>query len=111
MSDGDEVPFLGAAIRFAPSRAFDPTSYASGGAGMNGTAHDVLRLLEAIRSGGAPILKPQTVARMTVAQFDKPSRWSRAGASVTGWAVLVDPQAAATPQSKGSLRWGGVYGA
>ena len=27
-----------------------------------------------------------------------------------GWAVLVDPAAAATPQSKGTLQWGGVYG-
>ena len=27
-----------------------------------------------------------------------------------GWAVLDDPAAAATPQSKGTFQWGGVYG-
>ena len=44
-----------------PSRAFDPASYRSGGGGMVGTAHDVLRFLEAIRAGGAPILDRATV--------------------------------------------------
>jgi len=110
MSDGDEAPFLDAAIRFAPSRAFDPTSYASGGAGMNGTAHDVLRLLEAIRSGGGPILKPETVARMTVAHVQRAETLEPGWGFGYGWAALVDPQLAATPQSKGTLRWGGVYG-
>jgi CubicO group peptidase (beta-lactamase class C family) len=110
MSDGDEVPFLDASIRFAPSRAFDPASYPSGGAGMNGTAHDVLRLLEAIRSGGAPILKRETAARMTVAHVQRADMLEPGWGFGYGWAVLVDPQAAATPQSKGTLRWGGVYG-
>ena len=110
MSDGDEVPFLDGSIRFAPSRAFDPTSYASGGAGMNGTADDVLRLLEAIRRGGAPILKPETVARMTAAQVEKIESQEPGWGFGYGWAVLVDPDASGTPQSKGTLRWGGVYG-
>ncbi len=110
MSDGDEVPFLDASIRFAPSRAFNPTSYASGGAGMNGTAHDVLRFLEAIRRGGAPILKPETVARMAAAHVQRAETLEPGWGFGYGWAVLDDPQAAATPQSKGTLRWGGVYG-
>lgn len=110
MSDGDEIPFLDAAIRFAPSRAFDPTSYPSGGAGMNGSAHDVLRLLEAIRSGGAPILKSETVARMTTAHVQRADTLEPGWGFGYGWAVLIDPRAAATPQSKGTLRWGGVYG-
>ena len=33
-------------IRFEPSRAFEPSAYASGGAGMIGSAGDVLRLLK-----------------------------------------------------------------
>lgn len=110
LNDGDEVPFLDGSIRFAPSRAFDPTSYASGGAGMNGTAHDVLRLLEAIRRGGAPILKPETVARMTAVQVDKIEALEPGWGFGYGWATLFDPDASATPQSKGTLRWGGVYG-
>jgi len=110
MSDGDAVPFMDASIRFAPSRPFDPTSYPSGGAGMIGTADDVLRLLEAIRRGGAPILRPETVARMTAAQVEKIEAQEPGWGFGYGWAVLVDPEASGTPQSKGTLRWGGVYG-
>jgi len=110
MSDGDAVPFLGASIRFAPSRAFDPMSYPSGGAGMIGTADDVLRLLEAIRRGGAPILRPETVGRMTAAHVRQAEALEPGWGFGYGWAVLVDPKAAGTPQSKGTLRWGGVYG-
>ncbi|MFX8672355.1 serine hydrolase, partial [Acinetobacter baumannii] len=61
MTDNEPVPFAGNAVRFAPGRALDPTAYPSGGAGMVGTAGDVLRFLEAIRTGGGPILKPETV--------------------------------------------------
>ena len=110
MNDGDGVPFLDASIRFAPSRAFDPTSYASGGAGMNGTAHDVLQLLETIRSGGALVLKRESVAHMTAAHVQRAETLEPGWGFGYGWAVLVDPRAAATPQSKGTLRWGGVYG-
>ena len=77
---------------------------------MNGTAHDVLRFLEAIRRGGAPILKPETVARMAAAHVQRAETLEPGWGFGYGWAVLDDPQAAATPQSKGTLRWGGVYG-
>jgi CubicO group peptidase (beta-lactamase class C family) len=111
MNDGDSVPFRDAFIHFAPSRALDPTSYPSGGAGMVGTAHDVLRFLEAIRGGGAPILKPETVARMTADEVGPQAETQGPGWGFGyGWAVLVDPVAAATPQSKGTFQWGGVYG-
>ncbi len=111
MSDGESVPFRDAFIRFAPSRALDPTSYPSGGAGMVGTAHDVLRFLEAIRAGGAPILKPETVALMTEDQVGPQAETQGPGWGFGyGWAVLVDPAVAVTPQSKGTFQWGGVYG-
>jgi CubicO group peptidase (beta-lactamase class C family) len=117
MTDGISVawnlpmPFEGAAARFAPSRAFDPSSYPSGGAGMAGTADDFLKFLEAIRTGGAPILKPETVAAMTAphigAEFE--TRGPGWGFGY-GWAILVDPAKAATPQSAGTYQWGGAYG-
>lgn len=111
MRDGDSVPFRDFLIRFAPSRALDPASYPSGGAGMVGAAHDVLRFLEAIRGGGAPILKPETVVRMTADHVGPQAETRGPGWGFGyGWAVLVDPVAAATPQSKGTLQWGGVYG-
>ena len=49
MVDGIYVPFAGAGATFAPSRALDPRSYPSGGAGMIGTAEDFHRFLEALR--------------------------------------------------------------
>jgi CubicO group peptidase (beta-lactamase class C family) len=102
----------GAGVRFEPDRAFDPTSYASGGAGMLGTAGDVLKLLEAIRKGGAPILKPETA----VAMFSPQTGDLKDVGSGPGWAfgfgaaVVVDPTLAGTPLSRGSCQWGGVYG-
>jgi hypothetical protein len=41
--------------------ALDPNVYPSGGAGMVGTACDMLRCLEAMRTGGSGILRPETV--------------------------------------------------
>ena len=109
MVDGALVPFRDYLIRFAPSRALDPASYPSGGGGMVGTAHDVLRFLEAIRGGGAAILERATVARMTADQVGPQAETPGPGWGFGyGWAVLVDPAAAATPQSKGTFQWGGV---
>ena len=47
-------PFDGAVgIRYSPRRALDAGAFPSGGAGMAGSAEDLLRLLEALRRGGA----------------------------------------------------------
>lgn len=99
------------AIPFAPDRIFDPASFLSGGAGMAGTAADLLTFLEAIRTGGAPILKPETVAVMMRAHAGP-----EAQAQGPGWgfgyggAVLVDPAPTGTPQAAGTFQWGGAYG-
>ncbi|MBB4955964.1 CubicO group peptidase (beta-lactamase class C family) [Agrobacterium vitis] len=110
--DGDvAVPLWEGAVRFSPDRVLDPASYASGGAGMAGTATDILTFLEMIRTGGAPILKPDTVAAMMRDQVGPQAETQGPGWGFGyGWAVLVDPAAAATPQAKGTLQWGGVYG-
>jgi CubicO group peptidase (beta-lactamase class C family) len=101
----------GAAVRFAPSRAFDAASYPSGGAGMAGTAPDFLRFLEAIRLGGAPILQPETVAQMTSDQVGAQAQTQGPGWGFGyGWAVLVDPTLAGALQGPGTRQWGGVYG-
>jgi CubicO group peptidase (beta-lactamase class C family) len=113
MSDPQAVPFVGSPIIFSPSRSFDERAFASGGAGMAGTADDYLKFLEAIRNGGAPIVKGTTAAAMTtnqVGDLDVPivpgGKW--------GWsfafAVLESPDPQATAQSAGTYRWGGVYG-
>jgi CubicO group peptidase (beta-lactamase class C family) len=97
-------------ISYAPDRMFNPDSYPSGGGGMSGTAQDFMRFLEAIRTGGAPVLSKSSVAQLSTV---KPGdfevtipgwKWA------LGWPVLVDPSGTRTPQSPGSWLWGGVYG-
>ncbi len=113
MRDGIDVPLPeghGAAVRFAPSRVFTRDAYPSGGAGMYGSADDVLRALEAIRAH--PDFLPEAIAEA--------ARTDQVGAAAEsrgpGWgfghvgAVLLDPAAAGSPQGVGTLQWGGVYG-
>ncbi|GGF30542.1 esterase [Aliidongia dinghuensis] len=98
-------------VRFAPDRIFDPASYPSGGAGMAGTAGDILAFLEAIRTGGAPILRPETVGTMMRNQVGAMAETLEPGWGFGyGWAVVDDPTPTGTPQSAGTIRWGGVYG-
>lgn len=110
MTDGIVVPLWDGTTIFAPSRGLDPASYPSGGAGMAGTANDILTFLEAIRRGGAPILKAETVATMMRNQLPPGVEQGPGFGFGYGWAVLTDPAAAETPQAKGTVRWGGAYG-
>jgi CubicO group peptidase (beta-lactamase class C family) len=111
MTDNLDVPIGPTAVRFAPSRATDPTAFPSGGAGMVGTAGDVLTFLEALRQGGAPILKTSTVAEMMKDQVGIQAATQGPGWGFGyGWAVLDDPAVAKTPQGSGTIAWGGVYG-
>ena len=77
---------------------------------MAGTARDVLRLLESLRGQGT-LLQPRTAASMF-----EPHVGADAQTQGPGWgfgyfgAVLVDPVAAGSPQSAGTVQWGGVYG-
>jgi CubicO group peptidase (beta-lactamase class C family) len=117
MVDGEVVPVPytpGPGIIFTPSRAFDSTSFPSGGGGMSGSAPDLLRFFEGIRRGGRPILSGASAAQMMRNQ--NASLPGNAQGPGPGWgfgfggSVLVDPAAAATPQSRGTWQWGGVYG-
>ena len=104
-------PEIGHCVKFSPSRAFSAQAFASGGAGMVGNAPDVLTFFEAIRTGGAPIVGEETVARMMRLHVDASARTIGPGWGFGyGWAVLDDPALADTPQSAGTLQWGGVYG-
>ena len=111
ITDGMAVPLLEGSVRFAPSRILNPASYPSGGAGMAGTASDILMFLEAIRNGGAPLLHPETLRVMTTDQVGAGAETQGPGWGFGfGWAILDDPRIAGTPQSKGTLQWGGAYG-
>ncbi len=112
MTDPFSLKFGGSAILYSPSRAFDANAYPSGGVGMVGTAGDYLNFLEAMRTGGAGVIKPQTVAAMTSnAIGDLPVGAAGPG---FGWglgvAVLKDPTAANLPLGAGAWNWSGVYG-
>ncbi|MBY3220858.1 serine hydrolase domain-containing protein [Rhizobium laguerreae] len=96
-------------IRFAPNRIFDPASYHSGGAGMAGTAGDILAILDTIRRGGAPLLSIETVGMMTTDQADGQRQRHEPGSGF-GWSVITNPAEASVPFPKGTLKWGGVYG-
>lgn len=113
MGAAHTVPFAElSGIRFAPDRIFDPASFPSGGAGMACTAPDFLTFLEAVRTGGGPVVGAETAQAMMTNQ-------TGGHAIVTngpGWgfgfggAVMLDPAAATSPLPAGTWLWGGVYG-
>lgn len=113
MYDPDSLAFVEgtAGFRLAPSRALDESAFPSGGAGMVGSAHDFLQLLEALRKGGTPLLPERLVREMTTNQIgDLPmAYWPGRGFGL-GFTLLKDPVAAGTPESPGSWRMGGTYG-
>lgn len=109
LEEGGMIPI---GVGVSPARALDPAAWPAGGAGMTGTARDYLRFLEAIRQGGEPILSAESVHLLTTHQIGE----LRALSEGPGWghglgaAVLVDPEAAGSPQNAGTWQWGGVLG-
>jgi CubicO group peptidase (beta-lactamase class C family) len=109
MTDDDRVDFLGSPVAFCPVRLLDARAFPSGGAGMAGTAGDVLRFLDTLRAGG--LLQPQTRRAMFKVQAATGGHADGPGWEFGfGGAVLVDPGAAGTPQAPGTLQWNGAYG-
>ncbi|QEL26191.1 beta-lactamase family protein [Bosea sp. F3-2] len=113
MSEPDRIPMLEglADIVMDPSRAFDPEAFPSGGAGMIGRADETLRLLEALRKGGEPLLPTALVCEMGRVQTGEVAvaGWPGWGYGL-GFSVLKDAAAAGTSESPGTWRWGGAYG-
>ena len=94
---------------FSVPRIFEAGAPQSGGAGMAGTADDVMRLLEALRGGFlTPELRQQAFANQI---GTLPRRATDAGKrfSFLG-AVVVDPEAAGTEMPAGAVDWGGAWG-
>ena len=95
---------------FSPVRVWNPKAFQSGGAGMVGTAIDILKLLETLRIGGGNVVSAGMVAaamRNQVGELPREDAGLRFG--YLG-AVVDDPTAANTPEAQGSVNWGGVYG-
>jgi len=113
LSEGEIVsPFDGAiGITYSPARIFDAQAFPSAGAGMAGTASDLLRLLETLRVGGDGLLPAELIAEMGRDQTNGLELPSAPGFGFgLGFSVLRDPALAATPESPGTWRWGGAYG-
>lgn len=98
-------------LRLSPTRAFDANAFPSGGAGMIGTAGDLLHLLETLRNGGAPLLPTPLVEEMAVdhAVGMELAPWPGRGFGL-GFSILRDPAAAGFPEPPGTWRLGGAYG-
>jgi CubicO group peptidase (beta-lactamase class C family) len=112
MGEGHTVPFAISPLRYSPGRILDPTSFPSAGAGMAGTAPDYMILLETIRTGGGPVLRPESAALMAQnAIGDLGVNLLGPGYGFShGAGVLIDPAAANAPQAAGTWTWGGVFG-
>lgn len=94
---------------FSVGRILEPRAPQSGGAGMAGTADDVMRLLEALRGEFLTSdLREQAFANQIGALprqvGDAGKRFSFLGA------VVVDPVAAGTAMPAGAVDWGGAWG-
>jgi len=110
MGDTERVKDGDGFILFWPGRAFDRTAFPSGGAGMIGSAEDFLLFLETMRKGGAPLLSPASLPRLTEAHtVDLDPAPSGRGYS-HGWSIYRDPSVQNVPCKPGTWAWGGIYG-
>ena len=115
IGDNFKQPFIPgcAPINLGTSRAFNRHAFQGGGGCMNGKALDIVRFLDTIRAGGAPILSRETTQQMMSNQIG-PLRilFDPTGNTAFGFggSILLDPVASGSFLSPGSWQWGGVWG-
>ncbi|WP_423178673.1 MULTISPECIES: serine hydrolase domain-containing protein [unclassified Stenotrophomonas] len=114
LREGEVVaPFEGTVgIEYSLARATDASRFPSAGAGLVGSADEVMAVLEALRDvPRSGLLPPALVAEMASPQVGEQGPPEPAGWGFgLGFAVLRDAAASGTPQSAGTWRWGGAYG-
>ncbi|WP_057842377.1 serine hydrolase domain-containing protein [Bradyrhizobium retamae] len=98
-----------------PNRAFSPTAYNSGGAGMSATVGDYVRFLQMLLNegelDGVRVLRAETVRQMTQnATGNMPTIRGPGWGFTLGFGILTDPAAAKSRLPAGSYGWGGIYG-
>lgn len=109
--DGTELTLGDGQVSYTPSKSFQPLANPAGGAGMIGSAPDFIKFLECIRQGGKGLLSRATVEQMKKNLLPDGVKGHGAGRGFGyGWAVIIDPEAAKTPQNVGTISWGGAYG-
>jgi CubicO group peptidase (beta-lactamase class C family) len=102
-------------VNLDPTRAFCPTAYNSGGAGMSGTTGDYARFLQMLLNegelDGVRVLRAETVRQMTQnAVGTMPTLRGPGWGFTLGFGILLDPAAAKSRLPAGSYGWGGIYG-
>lgn len=97
-------------LNFSPNRIFNPKAFQSGGGGMAGTAPDIVTFLDMLQAGGKGVLRPETVEAGLSNQIGDLERDEPGMKFGYFGAVVANRKLALTPQSVGSVRWGGVYG-
>lgn len=114
LREGEVVaPFEGTVgIEYSLARATDVSRFPSAGAGLVGSADEVMAVLEALRDvQRSGLLPPALAAEMASPQVGEQGPPEPAGWGFgLGFAVLRDAAASGTPQSAGTWRWGGAYG-
>lgn len=114
LREGEVVaPFEGTVgIEYSLARAADASRFPSAGAGLVGSADEVMAVLEALRDvQRSGLLPPALAAEMASPQMGEQGPPEPAGWGFgLGFAVLRDAAASGTPQSAGTWRWGGAYG-
>jgi CubicO group peptidase (beta-lactamase class C family) len=115
IGDNFKQPFLPnlAPINLGVSRALNRNGFQGGGGCMNGTSAEVIRLLDAIRAGGEPILSRGSTQQMMSNQIgDLRVIFDPTGSTVFGFggSINLDPVATGSRVSPGTWSWGGVWG-
>ena len=111
MGEPHDIGDMNGTTRFSPGRILDPAAPQNGGAGMAGTADDVMRMLE-VYNGNPGLLAPGTVQAALANQIGTLQRRGQdAGLSFSYiGAVLEDPAVARRPCPIGTVDWGGAWG-
>jgi CubicO group peptidase (beta-lactamase class C family) len=98
-------------VMFSPERIFNADAPQSGGAGMAGTADDVMKMLDTY-NGSNPVLKSATIAEALANQIGVIPREPKDAGKRFGLigAVIDDSKAARTSSPAGAVDWGGGWG-
>ncbi|OCG02281.1 serine hydrolase domain-containing protein [Gilliamella sp. wkB112] len=98
-------------LSYDPKRIFNKHAYQSGGAGMVGNAPEFMQFLLALTAKNNPISQQKLMDKMTKCYVSSDYAIQGPGWGFGyGGAVLDNPSLAKTPQGKGTIEWGGVYG-
>jgi CubicO group peptidase (beta-lactamase class C family) len=113
----------GGALAPAPFGMPPPPHSGMGGGGAYSTARDYLKFLEAVLSGGAPILKPASLALMSTSVWEGPEVGVLPGVNPGlcagfdpfpgetkrwGLGFLINPKPGPNGRAAGSLAWAGL---